>query len=67
MLKDSKLLLLSCFLVITITIQAQKPTQTIRGTVEDAKTHETLPGANIVLVDENQFLDFLSNSWCLFR
>lgn len=46
-------MLLSCFLVITITIQAQKPTQTIRGTVEDAKTHETLPGANIVLVDEN--------------
>lgn len=31
-------------------VLAQQPTQNVRGTVKDAKTHETLVGANVLLV-----------------
>lgn len=33
---------------------AQKPTQTIRGVVYDAKTKETFPGANVFIIGENR-------------
>jgi len=43
-----------CILFTTLTIQAQNPSQNIRGVVIDATTKKTLPGANIILVDENK-------------
>lgn len=50
-----KFFLLSLILFLTILVsQAQKPTQNIRGVIRDAKTQNTLPGANIVLIDENE-------------
>ncbi len=33
---------------------AQKPSQTIRGVVMDANTHETLPGAHVILLEESR-------------
>lgn len=50
----SKRLLPLLFVALTLNIYGQKPTQTIRGTVIDAQTHETLPGANIILVGKNR-------------
>ncbi len=49
-----KSVLLGFLLLIVLVIQAQKPTQNIRGMVVDAATRKSLPGANIVLVGENR-------------
>lgn len=51
-MKRGVLLTLLAFSLFTNCI-AQKPSQTIRGVVYDAVTKETLPGANIILIDEN--------------
>ncbi len=45
-------LLIAC-LLITSFVHAQVPTQTVRGTVLDASTRETLPNANVVIVENN--------------
>ncbi|WP_291858073.1 TonB-dependent receptor [Marinilabilia sp.] len=39
---------------INIIVLSQKPTQTLRGVVQDASTRETLPGANIVIRESEQ-------------
>ena len=48
------LILFTCILLSFFDIQAQKPTQNIRGVVMDAETEKTLPGANIILVGKNK-------------
>jgi hypothetical protein len=48
------LILFTCILLSFLDIQAQKPTQNIRGVVMDAETKKTLPGANIILVGKNK-------------
>jgi hypothetical protein len=50
-----KIIFIFTFILLAIfSIQAQKPTQNIRGVVIDAATKKTLPGANIILVGENK-------------
>ncbi len=39
---------------ISFIVNAQQPVQTIRGVVRDAKTHEKLFGANVILPEENR-------------
>lgn len=46
-------LLLFAFLLLSITLDAQPLTQTIRGTIVDKVSQTTLPGASIVLVNSN--------------
>ncbi len=41
------------FLLMPWAMAQNTPTQTIRGTIKDANSQETLPGANILLVDKN--------------
>src|SRR6056297_2961111 len=48
------LFIVTCILLDTFILQAQNPTQIIRGVVIDAATKKTLPGANVILVDENK-------------
>lgn len=48
------LCIVTCILLSAFSIQAQKPTQNIRGVVIDAATKRTLPGANIILIGENK-------------
>lgn len=51
-MKKYIILFILTFLIFHIGL-TQKPGQTIRGVVFDAKTHERLPGANVLLVKEN--------------
>lgn len=44
------------FLIIQFPLLAQEYTQTLRGTVMDAETYETLPGANIIIMNSDPFL-----------
>ena len=47
---------MSCIIMILLlskTVLAQKPVQNIRGVVFDAQTMETLPGATIVILEDN--------------
>ncbi|MFW5721267.1 MAG: carboxypeptidase-like regulatory domain-containing protein, partial [Bacteroidota bacterium] len=47
--------ILIIFIFISNICNAQEsPTQTIRGVVIDANSYETLPGANVLLVDKNR-------------
>jgi len=48
------LFIVTCILLATFSLQAQKPTQNIRGVVIDAATKKTLPGANVILVGANK-------------
>ncbi|MFO7828822.1 MAG: carboxypeptidase-like regulatory domain-containing protein, partial [Bacteroidales bacterium] len=47
--------ILAIILFFTHLCNAQEgPTQTIRGVIMDANSHETLPGANVLLLDKNK-------------
>ncbi|MEE4197826.1 MAG: TonB-dependent receptor [Bacteroidales bacterium] len=46
--------ILTIVILLTPPGQAQEhPTQTIRGVILDASTHETLPGANVLIMEKN--------------
>jgi len=46
-----KLLFFNLLLFVALVINAQ-PVQTIRGKIMDKETHATLPGANVILIDD---------------
>ena len=48
-------------ILVQAPLWAQEYTQTLRGTVMDAETFETLPGANIIILDSDPFLGTTSD------
>ncbi len=49
------------FIFLTLTILAQEPTQTVKGKIIDADTKVTLPGANIILLNNAQIVQGTSS------
>ena len=56
------LVLILTLFISVLSVNAQEYKQTIRGTITDSETQETLPGANIVILDTDPLMGGSSDS-----
>jgi hypothetical protein len=55
------LLFTCCFMLLSILLEGQSLTQTVRGRITDHDSRVPLPGVNVVVVDSNMFLGGSTN------